>query len=234
MSQTAPSANAEAVRHELLTDDELVRRCRERDELAVRALTSRYNRRLFRIARGIVRNDEEAEDVVQEAYVRAFTGLDGFRGDSAFGTWLTRIALNEALGRVRSRRPMVDWPEAGDEPIRAHILHFPSASSSADPETTMATRELRALLERAIDELPDAFRTVFIARIVEGLSVEETAELFGLRAETVKTRVHRARARLRKDLEVRLGSMVADMFPFDGARCHRMTDAVVRRLGLSA
>lgn len=217
-----------------LPDEELVRRVRLRDESAVRALTTRYNRRLYRIARGIVRNDAEAEDVVQEAYVRAFTSLDRFRGEAAFGTWLTRIALNDALGRVRGRRPTVDWPESGDEPLRAQILQFPQASSSADPEATMARREVQAMLERAIDELPDAFRAVFVARVIEGMSVEETAELFGLRPETVKTRVHRARARLRSSLEARLGAEMGRTFPFDGARCHRMTDAVVRRLGLTA
>jgi RNA polymerase sigma-70 factor (ECF subfamily) len=216
------------------SDEELVGRVRARDEFAVRELTTRYNRRLYRLARGIVRNDAEAEDVVQAAYVRAFTSLDRFRGESAFGTWLTRIALNEALGRVRSRRPTVDWPGGGEEPIRAQILQFPSASSSVDPEETMARREMQALLEGAIDELPDAFRTVFLARVVEGLSIEETAELFGLRPETVKTRVHRARARLRISLESRLGAEMRGLFPFDGARCHRMTDAVVRRLGLTA
>jgi RNA polymerase sigma-70 factor (ECF subfamily) len=196
------------------SDEELVGRVRARDEFAVRELTTRYNRRLYRLARGIVRNDAEAEDVVQAAYVRAFTSLDRFRGESAFGTWLTRIALNEALGRVRSRRPTVDWPGGGEEPIRAQILQFPSASSSVDPEETMARREMQALLE--------------------GLSIEETAELFGLRPETVKTRVHRARARLRISLESRLGAEMRGLFPFDGARCHRMTDAVVRRLGLTA
>jgi RNA polymerase sigma-70 factor (ECF subfamily) len=226
-----------------LPDDELVRRCRLRragepagneNEAAVRALTLRYNQRLFRIARGILRNDGEAEDVVQDAYVRAFTSLDQFRGDASFGTWLTRIAMNEALGRLRRRRATVDWPAGGDEPIRAQILHFPAASSGADPEAAMATEQLREFIERAIDELPDTFRTVFVARMVEGLSIEETAELFGLRPETVKTRVHRARARLRASLESTLGSTVNEAFAFDGARCQRLTDAVVRRLGLSA
>jgi RNA polymerase sigma-70 factor (ECF subfamily) len=213
-----------------LPDEELVQRCRAREESAVRVLTKRYNQRLFRMARGILRSDHEAEDVVQEAYVRAFTGLNQFRGESAFGTWITRIAMNEALGRLRRRKPTVEWPEAGDEPLRANILQFPS-SAGADPEVTMATRELRDVLERAIDNPPDAFRTIFVARMVEGLSVEETAELFNLRPETVKTRVHRARVRLRADLEARFGSEVMGAFSFDGARCERLTDAVLRRLG---
>ena len=128
-------------------------------------------------------SDLEAEDVVQDTYVRALTGLEGFRGDSALGTWLARIAINEALGRLRRK-----MPEALDAPPAAPVV---------DPESLMATAESRVMLERAIDELPDAFRSVFVARMVEGMSVEETAELFGLRPETVKTRVHRARVRLR-------------------------------------
>jgi len=227
----AAPQSVHAVDLSALSDEDLVERCRARDEAAVRTLTKRYNQRLFRIARGILRQDAEAEDVVQEAYVRAFTSLDRFRGESAFGTWLTRIAMNEALGRLRKRKPTVEWPEGGDEPLRAHILQFPT-SAAADPETTMASRQIRAVLEQAIDNLPDAFRSVFVARIVEGLSVEETAELFGIRPETVKTRVHRARTRLRADLEAQFGTTVTGAFRFDGARCDRMTDGVVRRLGL--
>jgi RNA polymerase sigma-70 factor (ECF subfamily) len=211
-----------------LDDRALVGRCRTGDESAVRALTRRYNRRLYRIARSILRNDAEAEDVVQEAYVRAFTGLDRFRGDAAFGTWVTRIAMNEALGRLR-RRPTVSWEE-GDERLPAAVLPFRTAPPPADPERTMAQREIRDLLEHSIDALPDAFRTVFVARIVEGLSIEETADLLDLRPETVKTRLHRARVLLRGTLDRQLGSALADTFPFDGARCERVTDAVIARL----
>jgi RNA polymerase sigma-70 factor (ECF subfamily) len=214
---------------DVLEDGELVRRCRTGDESAVRALTRRYNRRLYRIARSILRNDAEAEDVVQDAYVRAFTGLDRFRGEAAFGTWVTRIATNEALGRLR-RRPTVSWDEGDDERLRAAVLPFRTAPPPADPERTMAQREIRDLLEQSIDALPDLFRTVFVARIVEGLSVEETADLLGLRPETVKTRLHRARALLRGALDRQLGSALQDTFPFDGARCERVTDAVVARL----
>ncbi|HXT70544.1 MAG TPA: RNA polymerase sigma factor [Vicinamibacterales bacterium] len=208
-----------------LTDADLAERCRARDEVAVRELTRRYNQRLYRVARGIVRDDAEAEGVVQDTYVRALTGLERFRGDSALGTWLTRIAMNEALGRVRRRRPV--QMEAGSAPA---ILAEP-VSTTPDPEIQMATTESRAMLEEAIDQLPDDFRTIFIARIVEGLSTEETAELFGLRPETVKTRVHRARAKLRASLEARLGPAVREAFAFDGARCDRLTNAVLARLG---
>lgn len=199
-----------------LPDATLAERCLARDEDAVRELTRRYNQRLYRIARGILRSDLEAEDVVQDTYIRALAGLEGFRGQSALGTWLVRIAINEALGRLRRQKP---------EAIEA----LPAAPV-VDPETLMATAESRVMLERAIDDLPDAFRSVFVARIVEGLSIEETAELFDLRPETVKTRVHRARARLRANLETQLGPAVRESFAFDGARCDRLTDAVILRL----
>jgi RNA polymerase sigma-70 factor, ECF subfamily len=215
---------------ETLNDEDLVRLARARDEAAVRAITRRYNRRLFRIARSILRNDAEAEDVVQETYVRAFTGLDMFRGDAAFGTWITRIAMNEALGRLRRRRPTVDWETYGANRNQAEIIHFPASAASSDPEKTMAQSEVRAVLERAIDELPDAFRAVFVARVVEGMSVEETSDLFGLQTETVKTRLHRARVLLRAELDKQLGPALTSSFPFGGRRCARMTETVVHRI----
>jgi RNA polymerase sigma-70 factor, ECF subfamily len=215
---------------EKLADEQLVQLARERDEAAVRAITQRYNRRLFRVARSILRDDAEAEDVVQETYVRAFTGLDHFRGDAAFGTWITRIAMNEALGRLRKRRPTVDWESYGENRTQAEIIDFPMSAASNDPEKTMAQGQIRTVLEHAIDALPDAFRAVFVARIVEGMSVEETADLFGLQAETVKTRLHRARNLLRDALDKQLGPALTSTFPFDGRRCERMTESVVQRL----
>jgi RNA polymerase sigma-70 factor, ECF subfamily len=215
---------------EKLDDESLVERARGRDEAAVRAITQRYNRRLFRVARSILRDDAEAEDVVQETYVRAITGLEHFRGDAAFGTWITRIAMNEALGRLRRRRPTVDWETYGENRSQAEIIDFPLSAISSDPERTMAQGEIREVLERVIDELPDAFRAVFVARVVEGMSVEETADLFGLQAETVKTRLHRARNLLRDALDKRLGPALTSTFPFDGRRCERMTESVVRTL----
>jgi RNA polymerase sigma-70 factor (ECF subfamily) len=219
---------------DLLTDEELVGRVRQRDEAAVRAITTRYNRRLFRVARSILRDDSEAEDVVQETYVRAFIGLDTFRGDAAFGTWISRIAMNEALGRLRKRRPTVDWETYGENRTQAQIVDFPISAASNDPEKTMAQGEIRVVLEKAIDELPDSFRAVFVARIVEAMTVEETADLFGLKPETVKTRLHRARAMLRENVEKKIGPVVMEAFPFAGKRCERLTDAVLKRLGLSA
>jgi RNA polymerase sigma-70 factor (ECF subfamily) len=218
VEQDDPMTAAELTDLDSLPETELVERCRARDEAAVHVLTRRYSRRLYRIARGILRNDAEAEDVVQETYVRAFTGLDRFRGEAGFGTWLVRIAMNEALGRLRRRRPAVD------------VESVPTPAKTPDPEMTMAQTELRGLLEKSIDDLPDAFRTVFIARMVEGMSVEETAALFGLRPETVKTRVHRARLRLQASLDQHLGPMVPEAFAFEGARCARITARVLARL----
>ena len=209
------------------TDEELVARAGGRDEAAVRAITTRYNRRLFRVARSILRDDAEAEDVVQETYVRAFTGLDHFRGDAAFGTWITRIAMNEALGRLRKRRPTVDWETYVENRPQAQIINFPVSAASNDPEKMMAQGEIRVVLEKAIDELPDPFRTVFVARIVEGMTVEETADLFGLKPETVKTRLHRARALLRSALDKQLGPALTNTFPFGGHRCEAMTEKMV-------
>jgi len=214
---------------EALDDNALVGLARLRDEAAVRALTRRYNRRLFRLARSVLRDDAEAEDVVQESWVRAFGALDGFRGESAFATWLTRIALNEALGRKRKQRPTVDWETYGENRSQAEILQFPVSAMTSDPERKMAQSEIRQVLERSIDDLPEGFRTVFVARVVEGMDVEETAALFGLKPETVKTRLHRARTMLREALDRQLGPALTDTFPFDGALCERMTDIVVER-----
>jgi len=191
----------------------------------------RHNRRLYRMARAVVADDSEAEDVVQEAYVRAFTNLDQFRGDSSLATWLSRIVLNEALGRLRRHRATVDLGTIENQlPSQAQIIPFPT--SQLDPERTMAQREIQRLVEHAIDDLPEAFRIVLVARTIEGMSVDETAELFGLRAETVKTRLHRARALLKDALRKHVDSALTDAFPFEGQRCERMTSAVLQRFGL--
>ena len=215
-------------------DLELVRRARARDESAIRAIMQANNRKLYRIARGILRNDSEAEDVVQETYVRAFTQLERFRGDSRLATLLARFARNEALGRLRRQRPSVDWTTL-EEPggSRAQIIQFPLSAVSDDPEKTMAQREIQHIVEQAVDELPEAFRIVFITRVIEGMNVEETADILDLKPETVKTRLHRARAMLRANVEKKIGPVVMEAFPFAGKRCARLTDAVLGRLGLT-
>ncbi|BAB53764.1 RNA polymerase ECF-type sigma factor [Mesorhizobium japonicum MAFF 303099] len=205
----------------------LVRRALARDAGAFRTIIKTHNQRLYRLARGILRNDAEAEDVVQEAYVRAFANLAAFRGDASLATWLSRIVINEALGRLRKRRRTVAMPESPE----AQVIRFP-LNPSDDPERTMAQRQILALVERATDSLPDIYRMVFVARVIEGLSMEETADLLGVRPETVKTRLHRARALLRKALDDEIGPVLLDAFPFAGRRCGRLTRAVMGRLGL--
>jgi RNA polymerase sigma-70 factor (ECF subfamily) len=211
---------------------ELIERAQARDEAALRAIMQANNRRLYRLARGILRSDNEAEDVVQETYVRAFTHLDGFRGESGLSTWLSRIAINEALGRVRSRKPHVELEALPEATLDAQIIQFPVSSAAGDPEKSMAQREIQRVVEHAIDELPDIFRMVFIARVMEGMNLEETAELLGVKPETVKTRLHRARTMLRENVEKKIGPVVMDAFPFAGRRCERLTEAVLRRLGV--
>jgi RNA polymerase sigma-70 factor (ECF subfamily) len=218
VSTAAPSAAS--------GDMQLVRRALARESDAFRAIMKAHNQRLYRIARGVVRNDSEAEDIVQEAYVRAFASLGAFRGDSSLATWLSRIVINEALGRLRKRRRTVAMPEP-----QAEIIQFP-LNPSDDPERTMAQRQILKLVEQATDSLPDVYRTVFVARVIEGLSIEETADLLGVRPETVKTRLHRARALVRKALDDQIGPVLLDAFPFAGRRCERLTRAVMRRLGL--
>jgi RNA polymerase sigma-70 factor (ECF subfamily) len=215
-------------------DAELVQRARGRDEAAIRAIMQSNNRRLYRLARGILRNDSEAEDVVQETYVRAFTHLDSFRGDSSLATWLARIAMNEALGRLRRERPGVEWTSLPPGVLEAQIIQFPLSSPPEDPEKSMAQREIQHVVEHAIDDLPEAFRIVFITRVIEGMNVEETAEILGLKPETVKTRLHRARAMLRDNVEKKIGPVVMDAFPFAGKRCERLTETVLKRLGFAA
>src|SRR5438874_12708485 len=182
-------------------DAELVRRALGREEAAVRAIITANNRKLYRIARGILRNDSEAEDVVQETYVRAFTHLENFRGDSSLATWLARIAMNESLGRLRRQRPGVEWNSLPPGTLEAQIIQFPHSGASEDPEKSMAQRQIQNVVEHAIDELPDAFRVVFITRVIEGMNVDETAEILQLKPETVKTRLHRARTMLRDIVE---------------------------------
>ena len=226
MSMAAVRHHAGLGRH---SDEELVALARQGSESAVRALIKRNNQRLFRVARAIVRNDAEAEDVVQETYVRAFTKLDAFRGQSQLATWLTRIALNEALGRVRRRRPTAELAELDVGAGRQGVIMFPTLPPPA-ADSELARSQIREFLERAVDDLPDTFRIVFILRDIEEMSTEATAEQLSLKPETVKTRLHRARRLMRTAVEKRLAATFSELFPFDGARCDRMADRVIGRL----
>jgi len=215
----------------LATEDDLVAGARRNDDGAIRAIIRRNNRSLFRLARSIVKDDVEAEDVVQESYVRAFTHLSQIRGDSSLKTWLTRIVINEANGRLRRRRTTANWESIeATHATEADIIPFPLRSSQPDPERAMAQHEINRILERAIDALPTPFRVVLVARLVEEMSVAETAGVLGLRPETVKTRLHRARHLLRDRLEQQVGPMLTDVFPFAGARCERLAEVAIARL----
>ena len=216
--------------HAALDDRALVDLARRHDEAAVRILIARHNQRLFRVARGVLRDDAEAEDVVQESYVRAFTRLDGFRGEASFITWLTRIALNEALGRLRRRRPSADIAVLDQAAEGGRTILFPTMPVPVSPESEAGRTQMRRVLERAVDALPEAFKLVFVLRDIEGLSGEEAGALLEIRPETVKTRLHRARRQLRRAIEAELSAGFAEIFPFDGARCAHMADRVAARL----
>lgn len=199
---------------------------------AFRHIMQRYNQRLFRVARAVIGEDSEAEDVLQESYMRAYNKLDSFRGDSTLSTWLTTIVLNEARGRLRKRHAMVGLEQVDAAPDDSHqIIQFPSKFGSEDPAASAARAQIRYLLEHAIDELPPAFRVVYMLREVEECSVEETASQLGIKPETVKTRLYRARRLLRAALHDRLANTVSEAFPFMGIRCARISDAVMARLG---
>jgi RNA polymerase sigma-70 factor (ECF subfamily) len=214
-----------------LPDDEaaLIALAAAADEAAVRTLMRRYNRRLYRLARSVLRDDADAEDALQQAYLSAFSHLADFRGDARFSTWMSRVVLNEALAMLRRRKPPAADLSAldKDHATVAEIIRFPAAP---DPEKSLAQRQITALLEQAVDALPDPFRVVLMARVVEEMSVEETADLLALKPETVKTRLHRARRMVRSSLEAKLGEALTTAFPFDGWRCDRLADRVMAAL----
>jgi RNA polymerase sigma-70 factor (ECF subfamily) len=188
-------------------------------------LMRRYNERLYRAARAIVRDDREAEDVIQQAYVNAYANLRQFKGEARFATWLTRITINEALARVR-RRGRYEPFDDEVEPMEASI----PPATALDPERQAFTGELRALLEWAIDSLPDGGREVFVLRDVEGLSTAETAQSLGVSEDVVKTRLSRARAALRRSLLGRAGASTPEAFRFYRPRCDRLVAEVLARI----
>lgn len=187
----------------------------------------RYNQRIYRIVLTILRNDAEAEDVMQEAYVRAYQHLGEFAGEAKFSTWLTKIAIYEALARVRLRNRRSESQAASD--AGADIMDS-LKSEARDPEKETYDHELRLVLERAIASLPDHYRSVFVLRVVEGFDVQETAAALDLGVEAVKSRLHRGRALLRKELERRAGIVAPSIFPFHLSRCDRVVDGVFRRI----
>lgn len=223
---------AEALDYSSLADVELARLCRSRDRDAMRHLLTVNNQRLFRTAWSILKDRGEAEEAVQAGYLSAFAALDKFEGRSSLSTWLTRIVVNEALGRLRSQRRRREHLESeGVALLDTYRERLAQASVEPAPDATVAREQLRQLIERAVADLQDGFRSVFVLRDIEGLSVEETAEVLGIPPATVKTRLHRARAKLQEALAPEVKGALCGSFPFAGADCAALTERVMAILG---
>jgi RNA polymerase sigma-70 factor (ECF subfamily) len=216
-----------------MPDAELAQRVASGDHDAFRLLMRRNNQTLFRTARSILRDDAEAEDAVQEAYLQAYRSIGQFRGDAKLSTWLVRIAANEALGRLRKRQRMANViPLDGEasEPLEREVGEA-MQSPPLEPEREAMRGETRSLIEAQIDRLPDAFRVVFVLRAVEEMSVEETAQCLGIPEATVRSRFFRARSLLREGLSRQIDVATEGAFSFAGERCDRIVASVMARLG---
>jgi RNA polymerase sigma-70 factor (ECF subfamily) len=212
-----------------LSDAEVVQRVRNGDRASFEILMRRHNQRIYRAARAILRDESDVEDVMQQAYINAFTHLDQFEERSLFSTWLTRIAVNEAIARrqkLRSAASIAATFDPGDN-VEQRV-----GSQQPTPEHLAYAGELQRVLEDAVDDLPDAYRAVFMLRDIEGLSTNETSEALDLGEEAVKTRLHRARAMVRRAVASRLGDAVPGAFQFQAPRCDRVVAAVFERLSV--
>ena len=210
----------------LLSDEEIVTRVLAGETMLFEVLMRRHNQRLYRAARAILRDDHEAEDVMQEAYVNAYSHLAQFDGRAKFSTWLTKIAVYEAFARARRRSR---YQQLDDEsPLETHNM---PTTPSPDPERQAYARELGALIESAVDRLGDGYREVFMLRQVEGLNTAETAQVLGLSEDAVKARFSRARSALQRVLLDRADAAAAAAFTFGQARCDRVVASVLRRIG---
>jgi RNA polymerase sigma-70 factor, ECF subfamily len=210
-----------------LTDEEAVRRILAGETFLFEMIMRRYNQRLFRITNGILKNATEAEDVIQDAYVRAYEHLNQFAGDSKFSTWLTKIAIYEAFRRLKRSKRITSMENFTKAEKIMSILN----GESSNPEKDFFRRRIVELLETAVGSLPAKYCLVIMLRDVEGTNTEETAECLGISEEAVKTRLHRARAILRKELGERAGITVKDLYPFAGERCDRIVAAVMQKIG---
>ena len=223
----APTATNLAV-----DDAALAARIAGADHRAFETLMRRHNARLFRVARAILKNDDEAEDALQEAYLAAYRHIGDFRGGALLTTWLTRIVVNEALGRLRAQkrhRVVVPFNDSATTAESDPVEHDVIDHQVELPETAALRAEVRRALERRIDELPVSFRTVFVMREVEDMTVEETADLLSIPAATVRTRLFRARALLREALARDMDMVTVDVFGFAGDRCDRIVANVLAR-----
>ena len=216
-----------------MEDPELVQAVLQGDGAAFEIVMRRHNRLMFRTARAILENEADAEDAVQEAYIRAYTKLRQFSGQARLSTWLCRIVVNEALGRLRRRMPDAPIDDVLEESMRTDLHAEGSTawmSKTASPEDEAVRGQLRGLMEQAIDSLPRDQRAVFMLRAVEGFTTEETAGCLNIPPDTVKTRLHRARKRLQSGLAGQFESSLAEVFPFAGERCNRVVAGVLGRL----
>lgn len=207
------------------SDEEIVERVLAGDVAAFELLMRRNNARVYRAIRSLIRDETEVEDAMQAAYVQAFTKLASFRGSARFSTWLTQIAINEALGRLRHgrRHPAVSLSVVKEPSM-------PNLPESSSPEARASSRELASLLERAIDTLPELYRVVFVLRELEGMDTAETAAALGVSEDVVKTRLSRARATLRDTLERLVGRAASEAFGFHASRCDRVVAGVMHRI----
>ena len=209
-----------------LSDEEVVERVKAGETALFEVIMRRYNQRLFRVTRSIIGNDGEAEDLTQDTYVRSYLHLDQFAGRAKFSTWLTKIAVHEALARLRDKRRLV----VIDAETQSSEGHVSLESKTPSPEQELLTSTMRIVLEGAVDRLPEIYRSVVMLRDVEGLSTAETAECLELSEESVKVRLYRARSLLRKDIYAQTGAATAGAFQFLGVRCDRMVAAVLERI----
>jgi RNA polymerase sigma-70 factor, ECF subfamily len=218
-----------------LPDAEIVRRVCAGESALFEILMRRHNQRVYRAARAVVKDEAEVEDVMQQAYINAFTHLHQFEERSQFSTWLIRIALHEAFGRRRQmqRTESMTGIQSNLGEDRGELMDT-IASPQADPERQAYAQELNRVLEAAVDTLPETYRTVFMLRDIEGLSTSETGEGLGLGEEAVKTRLHRARAMIRRAVTARIGAVAAGTFQFQAPRCDRVVTAVFARISAVA
>src|SRR5215469_14104329 len=217
----------EQARIEGWTDEKVVERVLAGETALYEIIMRRYNQRLYRVVVAILRDRDEAEDVLQDAYVRAYQHLSQFEGRASFSTWLTRIAVHEALARLRSRSRM----QPSDPAMEEEDISLDAMSAFVHPEETTSRAELARLLEHSLMNLPEQYRSVLMLRDVEELSTSETAEALGLTEENVKVRLHRGRSLLRRDLLARVGTSARDAFPFMGQRCDHVVKRVFHALG---
>jgi RNA polymerase sigma-70 factor (ECF subfamily) len=229
---TAESTTATPVVLSKLSDPELAQRIASGDQIAFELLMRRHNQMLYRTARSILKDDAEAEDAVQDAYLRAYRGMSGFRGDAKLSTWLVRIVVNEAISRGRKRSRSAEIIQLNGETQEDHeaVEENMNQTLPEQPEHAARRAQTRRLLEAKIDELPDAFRTVFVLRALEELSVEESAVALGIPEATVRSRFFRARGLLREALSKEIDVAYGDAFAFAGARCDRIVAGVMARL----